>query len=599
MASYIIEKRKMAKPDELKKQIKALPVCRKDNFDKSFGRLACDRTDLNIPATRLERWDDYLTLFENGSRFVDQNLIFRGQAGCDWSLMTTLGRNFGGGYPPSYIRTGHLENFRKAIRGRVSETILDEKKDNEIWALGQHHGLQTPLLDWSYSPYVALFFAFWRAWPESEAKNPYRVVYVLNRNHLALDEIETERARVVEENTSSGGVSLFEPRKDSYGRLVNQAGLFTVAPVGATIEKGLRWTIANHANIEESKVVGQPPEFIARYICRIFIPNEKDTRRDCLNHLRRMNIHDASLFPDLIGAAAYCNYITPDIAQEKQVEAREPATAIPSVAAGFSTKETGDERKHSGAGAKEKHSSNNVTVLHEIKKIIGTGEEIKFILIPGGEFMMGSPDNDKDAVDREKPQHKVIISQPFYLGKYPVTQKQWWAMMGNNPSLFSGDKNPVESVSWNDVQEFIRRLNKKNADQYRLPTEAEWEYACRAETTTKYSFADDEELLGKYAWYDGNSVGQTCPVGIKAPNLWGLCDMHGNVWEWVADWYGHYPKGEVTDPTGAERGVDRVLRGGSWINGARYLRSAYRGGITPADGYSSIGFRLAFSPGRS
>jgi formylglycine-generating enzyme required for sulfatase activity len=224
---------------------------------------------------------------------------------------------------------------------------------------------------------------------------------------------------------------------------------------------------------------------------------------------------------------------------------------------------------------------------------------MEFALIPAGEFMMGSPDADKEAFKGEKPQHRVTISKPFYLGKYMVTQAQWEAVMGNNPSKFNGLNNPVENVSWDDVQEFIKKLNQKEGgNKYRLPTEAEWEYAARAGMTSTYSFGDDAGALGRYAWYKGNSGETTHPVGGKEPNAWGLYDMHGNVWEWVQDWYGGYAGSSATDPRGPSSGSFRVLRGGSWGSDAGGCRSARRSCDTPGGRDLTLGFRLAFSPGQ-
>jgi formylglycine-generating enzyme required for sulfatase activity len=162
---------------------------------------------------------------------------------------------------------------------------------------------------------------------------------------------------------------------------------------------------------------------------------------------------------------------------------------------------------------------------------------MEFVLIPAGAFEMGSPSNEAGRDDDDGPIHQVTIKNAFYMGKYEVTQEQWRAVMGDNPSYFTGNDNlPVEQVSWDDVQEFIRKLNaKEGTDKYRLPSEAEWEYACRAGTTTRYSFGDSESRLGEYAWYTDNSGSKTHPVGQKKPNPWGLYDMHGNVWEWVLD----------------------------------------------------------------
>jgi formylglycine-generating enzyme required for sulfatase activity len=215
---------------------------------------------------------------------------------------------------------------------------------------------------------------------------------------------------------------------------------------------------------------------------------------------------------------------------------------------------------------------------------------MEFVLIRAGEFQMGASDGDKD----EQPVHTVRISKPFYLGKYEVTQAQWQAVMEKNPSGFTGDPTrPVENVSWEDVQEFIRRLNtKENGVTYRLPTEAEWEYAARAGTTTAYSFGNDKSQLSQYAWYGDTSGNQTHPVGKLKPNAWGLYDMHGNVWEWVQDWYGPYTAGAAVEPAGLSSGSRRVVRGGSWDSGASYCRSAYR--LYAAPGYrgGGLGFRL-------
>ena len=210
---------------------------------------------------------------------------------------------------------------------------------------------------------------------------------------------------------------------------------------------------------------------------------------------------------------------------------------------------------------------------NEIAVDLGHGVKLEMILIPAGEFLMGSPDSEYDPFSTgNDPQHKVRITKPFYLGKYLVTQEQWQAVIGNNPSCFKGAKNPVERVSWDDCQEFLKNLNVDNPfrpiGEFRLPTEAQWEYACRAGSTTRYYFGDDELTLGEYAWYDANSRHTTHQVGERKPNAWGLYDMHGNVWEWCQDWYDdrYYATSPTNDPTGAAGGSGRVLRGGSWFN---------------------------------
>jgi formylglycine-generating enzyme required for sulfatase activity len=222
---------------------------------------------------------------------------------------------------------------------------------------------------------------------------------------------------------------------------------------------------------------------------------------------------------------------------------------------------------------------------------------MKFVLIQAGEFQMGSPDNEKDRQSDEGPQHKVKITKPFYMQTTEVTQAQWKAVMGNNPSNFKGDDLPVERVCWEDAQEFIKKLSTKEGLKYRLPTEAEWEYSCRAGSTTRFCFGDDESKLGDYAWYDKNSGNKTHPVGTKKPNAWGLYDMHGNVWEWCQDWYdeNYYKNSPAEDPQGPANGEFRVLRGGCWYNYVRLCRSAYRLRDVPSLRFYYDGCRLARS----
>ncbi|MCD4784944.1 MAG: formylglycine-generating enzyme family protein [Candidatus Eremiobacteraeota bacterium] len=226
---------------------------------------------------------------------------------------------------------------------------------------------------------------------------------------------------------------------------------------------------------------------------------------------------------------------------------------------------------------------------HEEKEIVNS-IGMKFTHILAGEFMMGS-----DESELEQPVHKVKIEKPFYLGTYPVTQREWMAIMGDNPSYFKGDDRPIEQVSWNDARDFVKKLNEKEGtDKYRLPSEAEWEYAARAGTTTLYSFGNDESDLGHYAWYDSNSGSKTHSVGQKQPNPWGLYDMHGNVWEWVRDrWHSDYD-GAPTDGSAWEGGSSSFLvaRGGGWGSYAKYCRSVNRGGDLPAFSNVSFGFRL-------
>jgi len=223
---------------------------------------------------------------------------------------------------------------------------------------------------------------------------------------------------------------------------------------------------------------------------------------------------------------------------------------------------------------------------------------MNLVLIPDGEFMMGSPDSDDEASDWEKPRHTARITMPFYLGMCEVTQVEYEKVMGENPSYLKGAGNPVEQVSWYDPVEFCKRLSAKEGKTYRLPTEAEWEYACRAGTTTLYSFGDDTASLEKYAWYEDNSDWKTHPVGQKKPNAWGLHDMHGNTWEWCADRWADdsYTASPMDDPPRAETGSGRVIRGGGWKDAIWDCRAANRSAFVPTGRLPHLGFRVAAVP---
>ena len=219
-----------------------------------------------------------------------------------------------------------------------------------------------------------------------------------------------------------------------------------------------------------------------------------------------------------------------------------------------------------------------------------------FILIPAGQFQMGAHESE-DGSSKEKPHHMVIISKPFYMGKYEVTQDQWQKIMGNNQSLFRGPTRPAERVSWDDVQMFISELNaREKTTSYRLPTEAQWEYAARGGSKTSYCYGDDPKgkKLALYGWYEKNSGKQTQPVGELKPNSWGLHDMHGNVQEWVQDWFDrkYYNISPRIDPEGPPDGRKRAIRGGSWINPAWHCRSATRNYYSSDYVDNDIGFRL-------
>ncbi len=221
----------------------------------------------------------------------------------------------------------------------------------------------------------------------------------------------------------------------------------------------------------------------------------------------------------------------------------------------------------------------------------------EMVRIPGGTFLMGSkadPFASSQPNADEQPQHQVSV-KAFAMGKYEVTQEQWYAVMGNLPSSFKGRTLPVEQVTWNDAQEFVRRLGAKTGKTYRLPSEAEWEYAARAGSRTEWSFGDNENELGRYAWFNANSGSTTHPVGEKLPNAFGLHDMHGNVWEWTEDCWNENYNGAPSDGSVWSAGdcSRRVLRGGSWNFDPQVLRSAIRSGGPASDRGDGIGFRVS------
>ncbi len=236
------------------------------------------------------------------------------------------------------------------------------------------------------------------------------------------------------------------------------------------------------------------------------------------------------------------------------------------------------------------------------------------VFIPPGTFMIGSPSNE---VDREPipgivegPQTAVTISKGYWMGKYEVTQGEYLAVIGSNPSGFTGDTNrPVETVSWFDATNYCGQLTQRERvagriatnNEYRLPTEAEWEYACRAWTSGRFSYYEDDRAytnLTNYAWYEANSGATTHPVGQKLPNLWGLYDMEGNVGEWCQDWYAPYPGGIALDPQGPATGSGRVSKGGLWLRSGPYCRSAKRNGVSPDLKLDGAGFRVCLGSGQ-
>jgi formylglycine-generating enzyme required for sulfatase activity len=229
----------------------------------------------------------------------------------------------------------------------------------------------------------------------------------------------------------------------------------------------------------------------------------------------------------------------------------------------------------------------------EIALDLGGGVTMKCALIPAGKFTMGSPADEPNRVANEGPQHEVTISRPFCMGVFDVTQEQFQAVMGENPSRFQGPARPVDGVSWEQATEFCKRVSQKTGQAVKLPTEAQWEYACRAGSRTRYFFGDDEKQLPDYANYARTFEAGTLPVGSKKANAWGLFDMHGNVWEWCSDWFANsYPAAPQVDPAGPASGERRVLRGGGWECSYRYCRSAIRYWGAPTRESIIVGFRV-------
>ena len=223
---------------------------------------------------------------------------------------------------------------------------------------------------------------------------------------------------------------------------------------------------------------------------------------------------------------------------------------------------------------------------------LGGGTQIELILIPAGEFEMGSPDTEEARENDEGPVRRVKISKPFYIGRHEITQAQWKAVMGYALSNSKGFDHPAVGIRWAVAVEFCKKLSEREFETFRLPTEAEWEYACRAGSMTIYSFGDVSSSLDQHAWFNSNSSHSTHPVGQKKPNAFGLHDMHGNVWEWCCDWYDDYLEDSTVDPTGPMDGSSRILRGGSWFCTPGPCRSANRGWNTPDIRDDDVGFRI-------
>ena len=291
-----------------KKYLENLPVWPEVAvFDKTIDGL--------IPSSRLESWEQFNDVVkhfrEDGS---GSEYIYRGQHHYSWFLSPTLSRIMGGGGVGEELARKHLRNFRLSIRGRLPRGMILVEEDEELWAVGQHHGLDTPLLDWTASPFVALFFAFEKQdlpdWigDNSEPNNDSRVVFVVNKSFIEDSFGEDDRyPRII------------EPSTDDHGRLVNQAGLFTISPYNETLESSLIRAL------EDSSIDPNDPAELAKYICKIHIPNSPDIRMDCLRQLRKMNIHHASLFPDVIGSSKYSNELAREFVAVRKVAEPKPA----------------------------------------------------------------------------------------------------------------------------------------------------------------------------------------------------------------------------------------------------------------------------------
>ncbi len=266
---------------------------------------------------------------------------------------------------------------------------------------------------------------------------------------------------------------------------------------------------------------------------------------------------------------------------------------------------TGDVNKQVPAGShrivwdvlseREKLAGANICfkVEGDVGRFMVNSVSFEMVLVEGGTFRMGATsEQEVEAKSNEKPVHSVTLSS-YYIGKTEVTQALWQAVMGSNPSKFKGADLPVERVSWDDCQEFIQKLNSLTGRNFRLPTEAEWEFACRGGNNSrgyKYSGSND---IDNVAWYDGNSGYQTHPVGTKASNELGIYDMSGNVWEWCSDWYANYTSYSQTNPKGPQSGSDRVCRGGCWYNYGGDCRSSFRINCYPTRRSDDLGLRLA------
>ena len=271
-----------------------------------------------------------------------------------------------------------------------------------------------------------------------------------------------------------------------------------------------------------------------------------------------------------------------------------------SVGVGIANQQQSENQQSSNTyvASSSNNSSGSLSVVSGSNTIsipVKNGISIDMVKVEAGTFMMGATSEMKDSYGWEKPVHQVTLTNDYYMGKYEVTQALWEAVMGSNPSYFKGDNLPVEKMSWNDCQEFISKLNSMTGRKFRLPTEAEWEYAARGGKKSRSYQYSGSSNISDVAWYDGNSGSKTHPVGTKQANELGIYDMSGNVYEWCQDWYGSFSSSSQTNPTGSDSGSNRVFRGGGWNCNAGCCRSSFRCYITPDIRDYYLGLRLALS----
>lgn len=384
-------------------------------FTDTPGSFALMLDDISgrIPVTRLQHWNDFSELLDSAFfRAPGFEYVYRGHRRFDWKLQPTLGRIAHNGVIDAELANRHLRSFRQAIRGRVSDyELVREHEEDELWAVGQHHGLMTPLLDWTYSPFVALFFAFSAKDAPGELDNPYRSVYLLNKAAL--------------EDQACPDIPLVEPVKDDYGRLVNQAGLFTKSPYGDSFENVLiNWLAESEDSNSELGRVDENDQasVLARYICKVYIPNTD--QNECVRFLRRMNVHHASLFPDLIGAAQHCNTLAYEQGESSVSESYE--TSDTSLVAGSSPepkrpKFTLADLAYVGVGRRSMPDTAELAIiLQRYSRNLVSSDVIKTLADRVREIYIDELVNVVDVRDAEKARFRVRGRKVLQRYSYPL-----------------------------------------------------------------------------------------------------------------------------------------------------------------------------------